>query len=321
MKPNLFKLFKRYHNPPGGSKRSRNLFKWLGFMIRRMRDKPPAVPNLFVIPEQKALSQYQALLHENTITWIGHNTFIIKINGKTILTDPFLFERASPFASIGPKRFTPPGISIQNLPPIDIILLSHNHYDHMDLPTLNNLANKSQIHVVIPLGLGKYFKKMGYQHIQELDWNESVNIHNITIHALPVYHYSKRNLFTSNTSLWVGFSVRWQDKRLYFSGDTGYGSLFLDIGRDYGPFDYALLSIGAYEPNELMYAVHQSPEIAIRTAQELRATTVIPMHWGTITLADEPAFDPPVRFRKAAFEAGYTEERTWIMNIGETRSL
>lgn len=314
-------LFKRFRNPPGGTRRSRNIIHWLGFFIRRLRDKTPVVPPHLVLSEHEAITQYKQLLQENTITWIGHNTFLIKINGKTILTDPFLHERASPFKTIGPKRFTPPGISLNNLPPIDIIVLSHNHYDHLDLPSLNNLPNKHNIQVVIPLRLRHYFKKMGYQHIHELDWHESCSLHNITIHALPVYHYSKRSVFTSNTSLWAGFSIQWQDKRLYFSGDTGYGSLFLDIGRDYGPFDYALMSIGAYEPHVLMHSVHMSPETAIRTAQELRANTVIPMHWGTLILSDEPPFEPPKRFYQAAIDAGYSEEQIWIMNIGETKRL
>ncbi|EKD70482.1 MAG: hypothetical protein ACD_46C00523G0008 [uncultured bacterium] len=314
-------FFQRFKNPPGGSKRNLNLFKWITFFIRRLFDRPPILPADFVVTQKEALKNYSQLQDENTLTWLGHNTFLIKLNGTTILTDPFLTDYASPMHGFGPKRFVPPGLKIADLPIIRIIIVSHDHFDHLDMRTIAQLPNKTGIHVVTPLRYSHFFKRCGYQKIHELDWHQAWHHADITIRALPAYHYSKRNLFTRNMRLWVSYAIQWQQKKLYFSGDTGYGSIFLDLGRDYGPFDYALLDIGAYNPPALMQSGHISPEEAVTIGQELRAKTLVAMHWGTIILSDEPSFEPPERFYRAAQLANYPKDTIWVLKIGETRKI
>jgi N-acyl-phosphatidylethanolamine-hydrolysing phospholipase D len=316
-----FYPFKRFQNPLGGPKRNYNLFKWLTFFIRRLLDRQPSLPEDLVMSREDALKSYHQFQNENTLTWLGHATFLMKLNGTIILTDPFLTDYASPISGLGPKRFSPPGFSISDLPQINIIVVSHDHFDHLDVRTISALPNKADIHVVVPLRLGAFFKSLGFKLIHELEWHESWIYKDINIRALPAYHYSKRNLLTRNTRLWASYAITWQAKKIYFSGDTAYGSIFLDMGRDYGPFDYALLSIGAYDPPELMLTGHVSPELAVRIGQELRAKTLVAMHWGTIILSDEYPFEPPKRFLNAAISANYQNKTIWILKIGETRKI
>lgn len=311
----------RFCNPPGGPKRNFNLLKWLGFLYRRLTDKLPTLPADFVIPSAQVLKKLDDLKKSDTITWIGHNTFLIKLNDKIIITDPFLTDYASPIIGIGPKRFAPPALSISQLPTIDIILVSHDHFDHLDLRALAAISNKEFISVIVPLKMGNFFYKLGYKKIYELNWHGSRTIADISIRALPAYHYSKRSLLIRNSRLWANFTISTPNKKLFFDGNSAYGSIFLDLGRDYGPFDYALMSIGAYEPHALMQESHTTPELAVKIGQELRAKTLIPMHWGTIVLSDEPPFDPPERFHQAAIAAGFSEENIWVMKIGETRVI
>lgn len=316
-----FPRYRRFRNPPGGKKRKFSLYKRFFFFLRRLFHLPPSFSETFIIPPKEALKNYHQLKSDNTLTWLGHSTFLIKLNGKTILTDPFLTDYASPISGIGPKRYTPPGIAISDLPPIDIIVISHNHYDHCDMKTIAQFTNKSDIHIVVPLRLGYLFKRLGIKHVHELNWYEKWSYKDITIHALPAYHYSKRNLFTRNTSLWAAYAIQSHHKNIYFSGDTGYGSIFSELGQSYGPFDYALVSIGAYDPPEYMLAGHLSPEQAVKVGKDLQAETLVAMHWGTLILSDEPPLEPPLRFYHAAQIADYPYYAIWIFNIGETRKI
>lgn len=319
---------KKYHhrlgyfrNPPGGPRRRFSLYKRFFFFLRRMFHLPPIFPDNFITPHKIALQTYHELEKEHTLTWLGHSTFLIKLNRLTILTDPFLTTYASPIAGIGPKRYSPPGIALADLPQIDIIIVSHDHYDHCDARTLSSLRNKAKIHVVAPLRLGGLFKKLGYKHIHELDWHDTWTHNNISICALPAYHYSKRDLFTRNRSLWAAYAINYNKKKIYFSGDTAYGTIFPELGNKYGPFDYALVSIGAYDPPAFMQTGHLSPEQAVKVGQDLRAKTLVAMHWGTIILSDEPPLEPPLRFYHAAQLANYPYHGIWILNIGETRKI
>lgn len=318
-----FPTYIRYKNPAGGRKRKFSLYKRFYIFILRLYHLVPLLPDKFIVDQNAVKENIKNLGEADSLTWLGHSSFLIKLNGKTILTDPFLSEYASPVQGIGPRRYTPPGLNIQNLPPIDIVLVSHDHYDHCDMLTIKNIPNKSDVQVVVPLRLGKLFRKLGYakSQINELDWYESWSYEGITITALPAYHYSKRNLFTHNTSLWASFAISDEKTKLYFTGDTGYGTLFTEIGDDYGPFDYGLISIGAYDPPEYMQAGHLSPEQAVQVGKDIRANTLVAMHWGTIVLSDEPPMEPPVRFYAAAQSAGYPYYNIWIFNIGETRKL
>ena len=245
-----------FNNPPGAPERNFNILKWLGFLYRRLTDKLPLLPADFTIPNDLALQKLNECKHKNTLTWIGHNTFLIRLGGKVIITDPFFSDYASPFYGFGLKRYVPPAFSIQQLPPIDIIIVSHDHFDHLDLRALESFPQKELISVVVPLKMGSFFHKLGYKIIYELDWHDSKTLGDITICALPAYHYSKRSLFMRNTRLWASFLISNPNTKLFFDGNTAYGPIFLDMGRDYGPIDYALMSIGAYEPYDLMKESH-----------------------------------------------------------------
>lgn len=311
----------KFRNPPGGPKRKFSLYKRLYYFIRRLSHLPPPLPDTFITPKEEALAWYEYLKDKNTLTWLGHSSFIIKLHGKTILTDPFLTDFASPIAGLGPKRFSPPGIAIADLPPIDIIIVSHDHYDHCDVRTIANLPHKHDIDVVVPLHLGKLFKRYGYSKIHELDWHDKWSHGGVHITALPAYHYSKRHLLTRNRTLWAAYAIRSNEQNIYFSGDTAYGAVFSDIGKDYGPFDYALVSIGSYDPPYFMLASHLSPEQAVQVGKDLRAKRIVAMHWGTLILSDEPPLEPPLRFHHAAQSAHFPYQDIWILNIGETRKL
>jgi len=254
------------------------------------------------------------------LTWLGHASFLIRIAGKVILTDPYLTSYAGP-AGLGPKRFVRSGIAIRDLPPIDILAISHNHYDHLDERTLARLPGKENMTVVAPLRLGDFFRSRGFSHVVDMDWYDELVVNDLQVTALPVVHWSRRVGFDRNTSLWAGFAFKGPDHHLLFAGDSGYGPVFKDTGERYGPFDTALLGIGAYAPREMMRASHATPEEAVRMGQDLGARTLVGMHWGTVALTREPPFEPPERFLAAGHAAGYDEDKVWIMKIGETRPL
>ncbi len=298
--------------------------KGVFFYLRRFWGSvfTPNAPDDHRLPESEAIHLLNST-EGDKITWLGHASFLINVSDKTILTDPFLSEFASPVSWAGPRRFVDPGISLDNLPPIDIIVVSHNHYDHLDDETISRLKNKEQIHVVVPLGLKSFFVERGYRKVMELDWGESVSIGNVEMVSLPAVHDSARSTNDRDRTLWSSWAILSSDNRVLFVGDTGYSdTLFKDIGQQYGVFDYAILPIGAYEPRELMWMSHITPEEAVAVGREVRAKNIIASHWGTVSsLSDEPTWEPPERFRKAGVNGGYSEESVWIMKIGETRAL
>lgn len=310
----------RFRSPPGSPERA-GLADLIPFLFRRLtQDDAVNVPEGHALGRDEAVAALERLDGQPSITWIGHATFLMRIGGRTILTDPFLSERAGP-APLGPKRYVPPGIPIEALPPIDIVIVSHNHFDQLDLATIEALAGKAHIAVVVPLKLGHYFRARGYRRVHELDWHESVKIGAITVTAYPGVHFSRRGMFDFNKELWVSFGIKAPGTRVFFSGDTAYGPFFKGIGARDGPFDIALVGIGAYEPRVMMKGSHTTPEEAVMLGRDLQARVVVGMHWGTVKLSDEDPLEPPVRFRKAAAEAGLGEDRAWIMRIGETRAL
>jgi len=281
----------------------------------------PEVPENHYLPEEQALNQFQQLKSKNTLTWIGQSTFLIKINEKTILTDPFFSDYAGPF-SMGPKRFVKPGISMRNLPTIDIMLISHNHYDHLDEGFVEELPGKESIRVFVPLGLKSFFTERGYIHVHELDWNESLSIFDFKITSLPTVHFSGRGLSDKNQTLWCSWSITSPSGKYYFAGDTAYSpTIFKQIGHKFNSFDLAMLTIGTYGNRKYGVNNHTTPEEAINIGIEIGATTFVGMHWGTIEMSDEPTLEPAKRFREAGKQAGLSEEQVWIMKIGETRLL
>lgn len=294
------------------------------FYFRRVMDSffLPDVPDNHYLSEKDSISQFQQLKGQNSITWLGHATFLIRINGMTILTDPFLTEYASPFWHFGSRRYVQPGISLKSLPPIDMIVVSHNHLDHLDAETIESLQGKEEIHVFVPLGLKPFFIDRDFLNVEELDWNEHYSYGGIELTALPAVHYSGRGLNDKNKTLWCAWSISSQSGKVLFSGDTSYSpTIFKTIGKENGPYDLAIVSIGAYKTRKYGPASHLTPEEAVKVAMETKSDVAVAMHWGTIELSDEPPWEPPVRFKKAALDNGISSDQTWIMNIGETRFL
>ncbi|MFK8049852.1 MAG: MBL fold metallo-hydrolase [Halioglobus sp.] len=269
-----------------------------------------------------------AFLRENvrngkpTVTWVGHATLLVQIEGITFLTDPTWSNRPSPVPLIGPRRYVAPGIAFEDMPPIDFVLISHNHYDHLDLPTLRDLAKRNVDTVFfVPLGNGDLMRGKGISNVRELNWGHTATYKGVTIHCLPSQHWSKRSLNDDHKALWASWAVTGEQRRFYFAGDTGYFSGFEEIGRKLGPFDLAAVPIGAYEPKAMMRESHMNPEEAIRAAQDLNARRAMAIHFGTFDLSDEPLAEPPKRFRQAAEDTELGLEDAWILDVGQTREF
>jgi L-ascorbate metabolism protein UlaG (beta-lactamase superfamily) len=233
-------------------------------------------------------------------TWVGQSTFVLRTDSATILTDPVFSERAGPLSWIGPRRVTAPGVEFDSLPRVDIVLLSHDHYDHCDLPTLRRLALRDNPLVVSPLGHRSLLEGAGLRRIVELDWWETHSCAGAEVTLVPAHHWSRRRPFGTNTRLWGGFMLRAGGRLVYFAGDSGYqNGLFAEIARRCGQPDLALIPIGAYEPRWFMSAAHMDPAEAVLVHREVGARRSIAMHWGTFQLTDE-AREEPVRRLEAA---------------------
>ena len=263
-------------------------------------------------------------LRENTsratVTWVGHATLLIQVDGVNILTDPQWSDRASPMSFAGPKRFTPPGLPFEALPPVHIVLISHDHYDHLDVATVRRLAATHRPRFFVPRALKAWFAGLGIDDVVELDWWESRVERGLTLTAVPAQHFSGRTPWSQNRTLWSGWTVAARAKRFYFAGDTAYYEpYFKEIAARLGPFDVAALPIGAYLPPVIMRASHTSPEEALRAFGDVGGQHFVPIHWGTFDLADEPLDDPPRRLEAEARRLGLGPDRVWIMKHGETR--
>ena len=257
-----------------------------------------------------------------SITWVGHSTFLVQMDGINFLTDPIWSTTASPIPPLGPRRFVKPGVSLVDLPPIDFVVISHNHYDHMDLPTLRKLQQLNpDVLFFVPKGNGSVLRRNHISHIRELDWGENVSFKEVDVYCLPAQHWSKRSLTDTRKALWASWAIIGASRRFYFAGDTGYFNGFKAIGRYLGPFDLAAMPIGAYEPNEMMQAFHMNPEEAVQAALDIEAKLTVAMHFGTFDLSDEPMNDPPLRFKKAAQKKGMGKDTGWVLAIGETRQF
>ena len=294
------------------------------FYVRRVWGSifVPDAPEGHVIPSEEA-NRLLRSIQGNKVTWLGQAGFLIQMDGVTILTDPFLTDYASPVPFAGPRRFVEKSVAIDDLPPIDLLIISHNHYDHLDDGTVSRIAGKENVEVVVPLGLGSFFEERGYRRVHELDWEQSIELQGVKIKSHPSIHDSARGTGDRNATLWSSWAFEIGGKKLLFIGDSGYSqALYGRIGREHGTFDYAIVPIGAYEPRELMWMSHATPEEAVAIGVDVRSKTLIASHWGTISsLSDEPSFEPPERFKKAGKEKGFPNDRLWVMKIGETRPL
>lgn len=311
----------------------------------------------FVKPQFRRATNDPAFLKANrsepTLTWIGHASFLLQIGGLNVLTDPVFSRRVSPFAFAGPERLAPLGLTLADLPPIDLALISHNHYDHLDDAAVRALARAHpQMTFVVPLGLKRWFAARGIQRVLELDWWQSGEVGEARVTALPAQHFSGRGLADRNATLWCSLllevPVRKDSpqgsgfephppasspalppreasitltKKIYFGGDTGYSRDFVDIAACHPDIDLALLPIGAYEPNWFMRSVHVNPEEAVRIFQDLGAKQAVGMHWGTFRLTLEPLDEPPQRLTRALQASGIAPGRFVVMQHGETRHI
>ncbi len=255
------------------------------------------------------------------VTWINHSSFLLEKGGHRLLIDPVYSTRCGPWGRFGPKRVHPPGIPWDHLPRIDAVLLTHDHYDHCDLPTLARLARRHAPAAVTPLGNGTLLRRAGLTEIVELDWGQDTTLAGgVQVTVTPSQHWSNRLTGTRNARLWGGFHLRWPDgTTLYCAGDTGYHrTLFRQIRTTLGEPDVALLPIGAYEPRWFMRGQHCNPQEAVQIHRDVGARRSIAMHWGTFQLTDEARETPPRALQAARAEAGLEENAFRILEPGET---
>lgn len=303
-----------------------DLLKWL-LIERRARPRPAAPPASAFPTVRSAPTRPRAALEDVTCTWIGHATFLIQIGGCNVLTDPMWGDRASPVPFIGPRRHVPPAMALDLLPPIDVVLQSHNHYDHLDDRTVRALARAHPGAVwLVPLGLAPFVRRRGARHVSELDWWEAGLAGPLTVTSAPAQHFSGRGPTDRNRTLWCSWVLRAGSRAVYFGGDSGFHPQFAAIGSRLGPFDATLLPIGAYEPRWFMRPVHMNPEEAVQAYRDLtdggaNAAVFVGMHWGTFRLTDEPLDEPPRRTRAAWAAAGLQPDQLWVPRHGETRRL
>jgi N-acyl-phosphatidylethanolamine-hydrolysing phospholipase D len=257
-----------------------------------------------------------------TVTWIGHATVLVQMGGVTFLTDPIWSDRPSPIPGLGPARFVEPAVALEALPAIDFVLISHDHYDHLDLPTLERLADLNpDTRFYVPLGNGPLLREAGVEKVVELDWTGSIRHGDFSVHCLPAQHWGRRGLRDQHARLWSSWAVVTPERRFFYGGDTGYFPGFAEIGEKLGPFDLAALPIGAYAPRPMMKSSHMNPEEAWRAAQDLGAQRALGVHFGTFDLSDEPLDEPPRRFLEAAQSGGSSDAKAWILELGETRGF
>ena len=256
-----------------------------------------------------------------TVTFIGHSTFLIQTHAGHLLTDPVYSERAGPFGFAGPRRVRQPAIRFEDLPPIAVVVLSHNHYDHCDLATLRRLARRFDPIVITPLGNGRLVKSAGIRRVEELDWWQHAATSALPVVVTPAQHFSARTPFDRNRALWSGFVIEAGPRRIYFAGDTGYAPFFKDIPRRVGLLDLALLPIGAYAPRWFMQPIHMDPAEAVQAHLDLGAPESVAMHFGTFQLTTE-GIDEPVRELEVACRgAGVPLPRFRVLSFGESVRL
>ncbi|WP_290870248.1 MBL fold metallo-hydrolase [Aquabacterium sp.] len=348
MKNPHYNPLKPHHRPDGfqntyqsfRGKRWHELLRWRWQAWRQGHPKAPSRPIPVVAPELDFVhaNARAGLGMQPAATWIGHITVLAQIGGLNILTDPVFSERCAPVQWAGPRRHTPPGLTLAQLPRIDVVLLSHNHYDHMDEASLVALGQQAggPPLFIMPLGHKAWFARRGIHHVVELDWWDT---HVLEAHTLgpaharipvtltPAQHWSARTPTDALRSLWGGFAVQSPDCHLFFAGDTAYSKDFVDIRQHFarshtpelgGGFDLALLPIGAYEPRWFMKDQHVNPEEAVQIFHDLGCKQAMAVHWGCFQLTDEPLDEPPRALARALKAAGTAPERFAVLAVGET---
>ncbi len=257
------------------------------------------------------------------ITFVNHSTFLIQVDGINILTDPVWSERTSPFQWAGPKRMRPPGIRFEDLPKIDVVLLSHNHYDHLDLNTMEKLFEKYHPKIITALGVKAFLDGKNISGATDLDWWEKFSLtDSMEIQAVPAQHFSSRGMFDRDATLWCGFVILRPGGNIYFVGDTGYNEfIFKEIGERCMPIDISLVPIGAFKPEWFMSPIHCSPTEAVKIHQEIKSRQSIATHFGTFPLADDGENDPIIGLSKSLQQSGLSEQEFIVLKEGEGREF
>lgn len=325
-----------HHRPEGGFRNPwpdarqhgfRDFLKWS--LVERRRNSRRADPDPESFPrEEPSFVVPRAAPNELTITWVGHTSFLVQLAGLNILIDPVWSTRASPVQFVGPKRWVPAAVEFDRLPPVDAVILSHDHYDHLDAGTVSRLAARYPAALwFAPLGVGTFLRERGARDVTERDWWQEAMVGALRLACVPAQHFSGRTLGKRNATLWCGWILRSADRSIFFGGDTALHPEFGAIASRYGPFDVAILPIGAYEPRWFMGSVHMNPDDCLKAVAQLEAeqpgqpVIVAAAHWGTFKLTDEPMDEPPARMRTLWETAGRDRSRLWIMRHGETRRL
>lgn len=309
-----------------------NFLKW---QIQRLWYGLPHEPNHPLEPIPPDLGYLRHPGGQTSVTWIGHASVLLQLDGLNILTDPMFSEYASPIPPLGPKRHQPPGLSLQELPHVDVVLISHNHYDHMDLGSLRVLALQAggPPQFLIPLGNERWFRDnipgLTYdgpgRNVFAMDWDDQHTVHaqsaDLVIHFEAVQHWSARSLWDRNETLWGSWALIHPRFRFWFSGDLGYSQDIADIGKKYGGFDLAAIAIGSYEPRWFMAQYHLDPDEAVRAMLEVGARQALGIHWGTFQMSDEPLDQPPRDLDAALAARAIAPGRFFVLRHGETRKL
>ena len=308
------------NNYPHDPNESFWLWKWE--QMRQGVPKPP--PGGWKIPAVQTDPEALQRANGPSVTWIGHSAFLVQLAGLNVLVDPQFSERASPVQFAGPKRIVELPIDIPQLPRIDVVLVSHNHYDHLDTATVKRLATMATGSplFLVPLGLKAWFDDKGITRVEEYDWWQARVEGALRFTLVPVQHWSKRTFSDANRTLWGGWVIEGGGLKLIHTGDLGYSQDASDIGERLGPFDLAFIPIGAYAPRWFMKVHHVDVAEAIRVREDLRAARAIGMHWGTFEhLTDEPLDEPPAWLARERAAANLTVDDFDVMKIGETRRI
>ena len=287
----------------------KELMQWRKERKQKKKDLTFRLPTV----NQPATTFLQSNRSIPTITWIGHSTFLIQLDGKNILTDPVWANRLGT-----DKRLSPPGIDLTDLPLIDYVLISHSHYDHLHYSSLKRLKGNPLF--LVPIGLGSWFKRKGFNKTVELSWWEQQTVLGLTFTFVPAQHWTKRTLTDTNTSHWGGWIIKSPQKTIYFVGDSGYFKGFKEIGEKFA-IDYCLMPIGAYEPEWFMAVQHVSPEEAVRAFIDSGAKFMIPMHYGAFRLADDTPDEALNRLDKEWVTRGLDKNSLTTLIHGETLTL